>query len=102
MSAAHLVWALLVVVGLVNCVTFVVGYHMKSSGRWRRHPMGRHLMGFVAVLGVAFSLMAASLFGVSLSPAAWIVTLGLINVALAQRNWLLFTSGWRSRNDANK
>lgn len=92
-------WLVLALSGFGMSVTFVVGYHVKNRGSWVDYAMGRHLMGFVLTLAFVFGVMAVSLVAGPLGPWPWIVSLAGVNVALFQRNWLLFTKKWRERED---
>ena len=89
-------WLIVALIGVVNCITFIVGYDYKTGGSWRYWPMGRHLMGFIVVLGVTFGLIAASRLIGPLGPIPWVTALAGLNVFIAQRNWMLFTRRWRS------
>jgi hypothetical protein len=95
-SSVEVIWLAVTIWGLVNCAIFAIGYQAKTHGTWRHYPMGRHLMGFIVVLGIAFTLIAASLVIGPLGPWPWITALALVNLLLTQRNWLLFTRKWRS------
>ena len=92
-------WLAMALVGLLSSLTFLTGYHLKTGGSWRYYAMGRHLVQFIASLAVVFGTLCVSLLWGPLGPWPWIGALGLVNVVLFQRNWLLFTSKWRLRED---
>lgn len=93
------VWFVMSLMGLVSSLTFLAGYSWKTSGSWRYYAMGRHLVQFVISLAIVFGTLCVSLLRGPLGPWPWVVALGLVNVSLIQRNWLLFTSKWRLRED---
>lgn len=100
MNPLDFLWLFVALIGVVNCSVFVVGYHRKSRGTWRFYPMGRHLMGFIVVIGLVFGLIAASQWVGPLGAWPWITSLVLLNIFIAQRNWMLFTRKWRSSASA--
>lgn len=88
-------WFAVVLWGIVNCLTYMIGHHHKTRGTWRKYPMGRHLFGFAAALLATFIVLALS-FVLDVPLSVWIAALVLVNLFLAQRNWMLFTTRWRS------
>lgn len=95
---SNVVFFVLVALGWINCSIYLVGYDRKVFGSWRYYVMGRHLMGFMASLWFIFSLWLASFFFGGIGWVAWSIGLGLVVAFLTHRNWLLFSSGWRSRD----
>lgn len=93
------VWFVLALAGLLSSLTFLAGYHLKTGGSWRYYAMGRHLVQFIGALAVVFGTLCVSLLWGPLGPWPWIVALGLVNLVLIRRNWLLFTKKWRLRED---
>lgn len=96
MTWESVAWLALVLVGLGNCLLFMVVYHLKTRGSWRRYPMGRHLMGFIGALTVPFALMAWAMLVGPLGPLPWVIALTGVNLVLLRQNWLLLTRRWRS------
>lgn len=86
---AFLGWAL--------SVLYLAGNHVKTGGSWRYYPMGRHLMGFVFSLSVVYAVIILSFVCGPFPGWTWALVLALVNGALVQRNWLLFTKKWRYR-----
>lgn len=68
-----LAWALLLVVGLAGCLTFI-GFYSWGSRGWHRTPVGRNLMAMAAVLG---GMLALSLAGLAWTPPAWLFLGGM-------------------------
>ena len=80
----------LAVISAVEAFTFVVAYHFYSGGQWRRDPMGRHVMAFVAVDAAVLGLaVVRAVAGASLDTGwfAWMRVVVFLGVP-----WVL---GWR-------
>lgn len=97
MTGWFVVFEVLSVLAMASCIVFMFGYDHRTGGSWKRYPMGRHLMGFIAMLGVAFGMLSASLLWGPFGPVWWSLVLFGLNVVIFQRNVLLFTTRWRSR-----
>lgn len=54
----NLVWLIEFGASLAACVVFMVLYHVRSRGLWRRSPLGRNIMGLVAAM---FAIMGISI-----------------------------------------
>jgi hypothetical protein len=81
---------LLVGMSALEALTFVVGYHLASRGIWRRDPMGRHVMAFVAVDAGVFGLAVIRAIGGASLDTGWFALLRL--VVFLGVPWVL---GWR-------
>lgn len=99
MTVENLVWVSLSVVGVINAIAFVIGYHRESGGAWRFYPVGRDLMLFIVALGLMFGMVLLSRTIGPLGVWPWVALLTILNALLVQRNWILFAYGWHVAPD---
>lgn len=69
-------WAVLVVVGLAGCLTFI-GTYWWLARSWHHTPVGRNLMAMAFVLA---GMLALSLIGLVWMPPAWLFLGGMASL----------------------
>lgn len=80
----------LLVLSALEAVTFVAAYQVTTRGAWRRDPMGRHVMAFVAADAAVLVLGVVRVFAGSSLDTGWFAWLRVaVFVAIP---WVL---GWR-------
>lgn len=97
MTLLEILFLATVLLGVINSLVFAVGYHLKSHGSWVKHIMGQNLMGLPVIIGLILSMLFVSRLVGGLGLVAWIIALLVLNAVMAQRNYLLFSTKWRSR-----
>lgn len=90
-------WLMLDAVGAAGALVFVLMYAIGSAG-WHRSQVGRSIMALALSLALLLGMVMVSL-AYRMPVPVWLVLLGLLDISLWWRVWILWKAQRRDRAD---